>query len=70
VIDVGANIGWHAIHAAMHDEVETIVAFEPDAFNAWLLDRNLAVNAIDKVIVQTCAVGTQRGVIRLYRYKG
>ncbi len=69
VIDVGANLGWHSVHAAKYDAVENIVAFEPDAFNAWLLERNLAINRVDKVIVQACAVGSTRGLARLYRYK-
>jgi FkbM family methyltransferase len=69
VIDVGANLGWHSLHAAKYETVETIVAFEPDAFNAWLFERNLAINAIDKVIVEACAVGAESGLARLYRYK-
>jgi len=69
VIDVGANLGWHSVHAAKYDSVEKIVAFEPDAFNAWLFERNLAINAIDKVIVEACAVGAEPGLARLYRYK-
>jgi FkbM family methyltransferase len=68
-VDVGANLGWHAIHAAQHKAVETVVAFEPDAFNAWLLDRNLSFNGIGNVVVNACAVGARRGFIRLYRYK-
>jgi FkbM family methyltransferase len=69
VIDVGANLGWHSVHSANYDAVERIVAFEPDPFNAWLLDRNLTINAIDKVIVDASAVGAERGSARLYRYK-
>jgi len=69
VIDVGANLGWHSVHAAKYDSVEKVVAFEPDAFNAWLFERNLAINAIDKVIVEASAVGAGPGVARLYRYK-
>ena len=69
VIDVGANLGWHSVHAATYEAVENVVAFEPDAFNAWLLERNLAINSIDKVIVEACAVGKERGSARLYRYK-
>ena len=69
VIDVGANLGWHSVHAAKYETVENVVAFEPDAFNAWLLERNLAINLIDKVIVEACAVGKERGLARLYRYK-
>ncbi len=68
-IDVGANMGWHALHAAQQPSVEAVVAFEPDAFNAWLLDRNLTENRIEKVIVSACAVGARRGVARLNRYK-
>ena len=45
------------------------MAFEPDPFNAWLLDRNLSENAIDNVIVDSRAVGAAPGLARLYRYK-
>lgn len=69
VVDIGANLGWHALHAALNPNVETVVAFEPDPFNAWLLERNLAENRIDKVIVDGRAVGDKAGVARLYRYK-
>jgi FkbM family methyltransferase len=68
-VDVGANLGWHSLHAAQHEAVATVVAFEPHPFNAWLLDRNLSLNAVDKVVVSNCAVGSQRGLIRLHRYK-
>lgn len=49
--------------------VETVVAFEPDPFNAWLLDRNLTANGIENVIVSNAAVGARSGNIRLHRYK-
>jgi len=68
-VDVGANLGWHTIHAVQHASVEAAVAFEPDAFNAWLLDRNLTVNNVDNVIINACAVGARRGTVRLNRYK-
>lgn len=67
-IDIGANLGWHALHAARHRNVETLVAFEPDPFNAWLLERNLSENGIDNVIVETRAVGSAPGVAQLHRY--
>lgn len=69
VVDIGANIGWHSVHAAKIDTVQTVVAFEPDAFNGWLLDRNLTANQIDNVIVERQAVGARPGVARLHRYK-
>jgi FkbM family methyltransferase len=68
-IDVGANLGWHAVHAAQHPSVETVVAFEPEPFNAWLLDRNLTGNDVGNVIVSNAAVGAQSGTVRLHRYK-
>jgi FkbM family methyltransferase len=69
VVDVGANMGWHSIHAARHAAVETVVAFEPDAFNAWLLDRNLSLNRVDNVVVCACALGARAGIAKLHRYK-
>jgi FkbM family methyltransferase len=67
-IDIGANLGWHALHAARHPNVETVVAFEPDPFNAWLLERNLAENEIGNVIVESRAVAAAPGTAHLHRY--
>jgi len=69
VVDVGANLGWHALHAARHAHVETVLAFEPDPFNAWLIERNVFENGIDNVIVDARAVGAAPGLARLHRYK-
>jgi FkbM family methyltransferase len=68
-VDAGANVGWHALHAARCKSIEAVVAFEPDPFNAWMLDRNLIENGIDNVIVCCSALGAQPGHARLYRYK-
>ena len=68
-IDVGANLGWHTLHAARHAMIECVVAFEPDPFNVRLLERNLKANRIGNVIVCTAAVGAAAGTARLYRYK-
>ena len=68
-IDVGANLGWHTLHAARHSAVECVVAFEPDPFNARLLERNLRENRIDNAIVCAAAVGAGSGAGRLFRYK-
>jgi FkbM family methyltransferase len=68
-VDVGANLGWHAIHAAQCSSVKTVIAFEPDAFNTWLLDRNLILNGIENVVVLNCAVGAANGTAYLHRYK-
>src|SRR5947208_10411401 len=68
-VDVGANVGWHTLHAARHASVEAVIAFEPDLLNAYLLDRNLRENRIDNVVISTCAVGSRSQTARLYRYK-
>jgi FkbM family methyltransferase len=68
-VDAGANVGWHALHAARCKSIEAVVAFEPDPFNAWLLDHNLMENGLDNVIVCCSALGAQPGHARLYRYK-
>jgi FkbM family methyltransferase len=69
VIDVGANIGWHTIHASRHAAVETVVAFEPDTINLSLLNRNLQLNGAKNVVVCSCALGAREGRARLHRYK-
>lgn len=68
-VDVGANLGWHTVHAARLPAVETVVAFEPDPFNAWLLDRNLAANRIENAVNVASAVGARRGHARMFRYR-
>ena len=70
VVDVGANLGWHAAHAAQFPAVETVVAIEPDAFNVELLNRNLALNRAGKVVVCKMAVGARTEIAMLYRYRG
>jgi len=69
VVDVGANLGWHSVHAAQYAAVDAVVAFEPDPFNARLLNRNLAVNKVTKAVVSASAVGARRGSARLYNYR-
>jgi FkbM family methyltransferase len=68
-IDVGANVGWHALHAARLPGVETVVAFEPDPVNAELFERNRTGNNADNVVLVAAAVGERRGTAQLNRYK-
>tara|TARA_R110000851_G_scaffold294866_1_gene449646 strand:- start:318 stop:1940 length:1623 start_codon:yes stop_codon:yes gene_type:complete len=46
VLDVGANVGYYALHASLVNSVERIYAFEPDisAFNE--LKKNIALNGL------------------------
>lgn len=68
-VDVGANLGWHALHAARHDATEAVIAFEPNLFNARLLERNRALNDITKIVIKTLAIGAECGQARLHCYK-
>lgn len=68
VVDVGANLGWHALHAACHHNVDTVIAFEPDPFNAWLLERNRVLNGIQNIILDCRAISAAPGVAPLYCY--
>lgn len=45
VLDIGANIGYFALHAAREvGERGRVVAFEPEPKNLWFLKHNLALN--------------------------
>ena len=68
-VDVGANLGWHALHAARHNATETVVAFEPNPFNAQLLERNRSLNDITNLVIKASAVGAECGLARLHYYK-
>jgi FkbM family methyltransferase len=68
-IDVGANLGWHALHAARYSAIETVVAFEPNPFNVQLLERNRSFNDIANMVIKASAAGAQCGQARLHYYK-
>jgi len=69
VIDAGANVGWHSIHAARKKTVEAVVSFEPDPFNAWLFNDNVTHNRAENIIFCGHALGARPGIAKLYRYK-
>jgi FkbM family methyltransferase len=68
-VDVGANVGWHALHAAQQRTVDRVIAFEPDSFNASLLARNIQANKAEKIDAISSAVGAGVGELRLFNYK-
>ncbi len=65
VADVGANVGLYAVAIARRvGRTGRVIAYEPDAGNAELLRRNLALNGwADVVEVRDVAVGSERGEI-------
>jgi FkbM family methyltransferase len=61
VVDAGANIGYNTVHAARAvGRSGRIVAVEPAADNVRILRENLALNALDNVVVHEVALGRTR----------
>jgi FkbM family methyltransferase len=66
VIDVGANIGTHAVaFGNMVGPTGTVHAFEPQRRLFTMLAGNVALNALDWVICHRQAVGDRMGEIHL-----
>lgn len=67
VLDIGANIGWHAIQWAADNRDVQIYAFEPSAKTAELLTRNVKLNGLEKRIRHVpCAVADHEGVAEFH----
>ncbi len=63
IVDCGANIGISVLYLKKLHPASTIHAFEPDAINLDLLQKNIALNTLTDVIVHNAAVWTHdRGV--------
>lgn len=67
VVDVGANIGYNTVYASRRvGPAGRVVAVEPAADNLRILRDNLAVNALDNVVVHAVAAGRAREVRDLF----
>lgn len=63
IIDIGANIGTFTMWALSQFPQARVIAFEPEATNAKLLTKNVALNGVaDKVTVVEQAVCESAGV--------
>ena len=68
VIDVGANIGTHAVYFAKKVGPKgSVHAFEPHRQSFYLLNMNAALNACDNVLTHQEAVSNQIGKIQAPR---
>jgi FkbM family methyltransferase len=66
VIDVGANIGTHAVaFGNMVGQAGTVHAFEPQRRLFAMLSGNVALNALESVVCHQAAVGDAMGEIVL-----
>jgi FkbM family methyltransferase len=70
VLDVGANVGWYALHLAQAVAAEggTVTALEPVPATYAMLRRNLALNPELAAAVRTVptGLGAQAGTVRFF----
>ena len=65
-VDIGANMGLYSLFAAVYREAR-VYAFEPEAQNYALLNRNIELNDVaDRVTAWCCALTNNTGVDRPY----
>jgi FkbM family methyltransferase len=51
--DIGANVGVYSLYAALKENIR-ILAFEPSAFNYFILMKNIDINNLDGKISALC----------------
>jgi FkbM family methyltransferase len=65
--DIGANIGWYSMLAGKKLESRgTVHAFEPVPENVCLLSRNAAVNGLNNIRINPCALGRTNGTTQIF----
>ena len=64
VVDIGANSGYYSLIAA--PKVKTVIAFEPSTIARDRLQKNLSLNNITNVSVQSLALSDVSGISELY----
>jgi FkbM family methyltransferase len=64
VVDIGAHIGVFAIQASASSD--TVICYEPNPRNFELLQKNIAINALNNVRALQQAVSDARGIKRLW----
>ncbi len=61
-VDIGANVGWHTLPAARQvGDAGTVYSFEPLSPNVERLRRNLALNRLTNVVMETAALSDRDG---------
>ena len=63
VVEVGANIGNHALFYCSQLNVQHVYCFEPNHINRSILEKNITLNHFEKkVTVYDVALGEQNGI--------
>lgn len=65
-VDVGANIGYHALSVACARPHARVLAFEPNPCVRAQLEINRRLSGADNVEVLACALGAERGTTRFF----
>ncbi len=67
VLDIGANIGFHTLYfSELVGPVGHVLAFEPIPVNYNVLKKNLALNKVKNVSLQTFALGEINEELNIY----
>ncbi len=70
-IDVGAHVGWFVVQAGRLVRPNgRVFAFEAFPENADTLRRNVALNRLDNVVIENCAVADGSGSVAVGRQRG
>jgi len=65
IFDVGANVGYYTVLGAKKAIEGTVFAFEPEANNFSLLEKNAVLNSLDNTTIVRFAVGSSDGEVGL-----
>lgn len=66
LVDVGANIGWYTVHAALQDPAARVIAIEPIPRSFDYLTEAIARNALTNVTAINAAAAAEPGSLTLY----
>jgi FkbM family methyltransferase len=67
-LDIGANIGWHAINLALINVSTRVICFEPIPFTYGFLIQNLKLNGLCKVQAHNFGLSNRVGKRTVYYY--
>lgn len=65
IFDIGAHHGFYAVYMARR--AKRLIAIEPNPHNVAILQKNVALNRLQNVIVRQAAVGDSVGHVELLR---
>lgn len=68
ILDIGANIGWYALHAADQFPSSIVHAFEPVPRTFGYLQRNVATNNLPNVMLHNFGLSDNAGEVTFFVY--